>query len=337
MLPVGYYPCTQDPPRGEHPDRLIDELLEQAETAEASGFDGFYFTEHHQQEDAYLPAPVLMAGLVGMRTSRMRVGTCVLLMPLYHPVRLAEDTAVVDQATKGRLVVAAGIGYQQVDFDAFGVDRRERARRTEEGVEILRRAWTGQPFDYEGRHHRIESVRVTPKPYQVGGPPIWMAAWSPEGLARAARIADGWIVDPIQSLEVVKRYADAYREAAARHGRKPFVCLMRDAIIADSRRDAEKKSGPTLHTHRWYLQHGAYVKDRLLEGVDRPEDLSFDVVTRERVLAGTPDECLAQLETWNEVIRPDYLMVRMRQPGGPPQAEALRDIRLFGEGVIPRL
>lgn len=337
MLPVAYFPCTQDPPKGEHPDRLIDELVEQAELCEQVGFDGFYFTEHHQQEDAYLPAPVLMAGLVGMRTTRIKVGTCVLLMPLYDPIRLAEECAVVDQATKGRFVVAAGIGYQQVDFDAFGIDRRHRVGRTEEGVEILRRAWTGEPFDFEGRHHRIRNVRVTPRPYQKGGPPIWLAAWSEPGLDRAARIGDGWIVDPIQSLDVVKDYTDRYRAACARYGRKPYVCLMRDGIVAESRRDAEKKSGPTMHTHRWYLQHGGYVRDRWLEGVERPEDLTFDVVTRERVIAGTPDDWVRELARWKEVIQPDSLMVRLRQPGGPPQAEALRDIRLFGEEVIPRL
>ena len=99
----------------------------------------FYFTEHHQQEDGYLPSPVLLSGMVGMRTKRIKVGTCVLLSPLYHPIRLAEDIAVVDQATKGRMVAAMGIGYQPSDFDAFGVSIKERALRTEESVEILKR------------------------------------------------------------------------------------------------------------------------------------------------------------------------------------------------------
>ena len=119
MLPVGYFPCTQDAPDGKNIARVIDELVEQAELCEAVGFDGFFFTEHHQQQDGYLPAPVLMAGLIGMRTKRIKVGTCVLLAPLYHPIRLAEDIAVIDQATKGRMVAAVGIGYQPPDFDAL--------------------------------------------------------------------------------------------------------------------------------------------------------------------------------------------------------------------------
>ena len=138
MTPVGYFPCTQDPPDGKNIANLIKELVEQAELCEKVGFDGFYFTEHHQQSDGYLPSPVLLSGMVGMRTTRLKVGTCVLLSPLYHPIRLAEDIAVVDQATEGRMVAAMGIGYQPDDFDAFGVSIKERAARTEESVEIFK-------------------------------------------------------------------------------------------------------------------------------------------------------------------------------------------------------
>ena len=189
MLPVGYFPCTQDPPKGENVARMIDEIVEQAELCEQVGFDGFFFTEHHQQEDGYLPAPVLMAGIVGARTKRIKVGTCVLLAPLYHPIRLAEDIAVVDQATKGRFITAAGIAYQPSDFDAFGVNIKQRVGRTEEVVEVLRKAWTGQPFSHPSKYHKIENVRVTPTPYQKGGTPIWLAGWVPEGIERAGRVA----------------------------------------------------------------------------------------------------------------------------------------------------
>ncbi len=337
MLPVGYFPCTQDPPAGKNVAGLIDELVEQAELCEAVGFDGFYFTEHHQQEDGYLPAPVLMAGLIGMRTRRIKVGTCVLLAPLYHPIRLAEDIAVVDQATHGRMVAALGIAYQPHDFDAFGVPVKQRARRTEECVEVLRQAWTGQPFSYPSKYHQIENVRVTPVPYQEGGPPIWMAGWVPAGLERAGRMGDGWIADPIQSLPVIKDYADQYRAEAERNGRKPFVVLMRDCVIGESWDACVAKSEPTMITHRWYHHYGAYVPDDYLKDVKSSDALSFDLAAKDRLIAGSPAQCLEQLQMWKEIVKPDYVMLRMRQPGGPPQAEALQDIRLFGEHVIPNL
>lgn len=337
MLPVGYFPCTQDAPDGKNIARVIDELVEQAELCEAVGFDGFYFTEHHQQEDGYLPAPVLMAGMIGMRTRRIKVGTCVLLAPLYHPIRLAEDIAVIDQATKGRMVAAVGIGYQPPDFDAFGVPIKQRAGRTEECVEILRKAWSGQPFSYAGKYHTIDNVRVTPPSYQPGGPPIWLAGWVPAGLERAGRIGDGWIADPIQSLPVIKDYAAQYRAEAKKHGRKPYVVLMRDCVIGPNWDAVVAKSGPTMVTHRWYFHYDAYVKDDYVKDVKKSDELTFDIAARDRLIAGSPEQCLEQLQMWKEEIQPDYVMLRMRQPGGPPQPEALADIRMFGEKVIPNL
>ena len=337
MLPVGYFPCTQDAPDGKNIAGVIEELLEQAELCEAVGFDGFYFTEHHQQRDSYLPAPVLMAGMVGMRTKRIKVGTCVLLAPLYHPIRLAEDIAVVDQATRGRMVAAVGIGYQPPDFDAFGVPLKQRAGRTEECVEILRKAWTGETFSYPSKYHTIDNVRVTPPAYQKDGPPIWLAGWVPAGLERAGRMGDGWIADPIQSLPVIKDYARQYRAEAKKHGRKPYVVLMRDCVIGPSWEACLAKSGPTMTTHRWYFHYGAYVKDDYVKDVKVAEDLTFDIAARDRLIAGSPAQCLEQLLMWKEEIQPDYVMLRMRQPGGPPQAEALADIRMFGEQVIPKL
>jgi len=337
MIPVGYFPCTQDAPDGKNIARVIDELVEQAELCEQVGFDGFFFTEHHQQDDGYLPSPVLLAGMIGMRTQRIKVGSCVLLAPLYHPIRLAEDIAVVDQATKGRMVAALGIGYQPHDFDAFGVPIKQRARRTEETVQILRLAWTGQAFSYDSKYHTIDNVRVTPPAYQQPGPPIWLAGWVPAGLERAGRMGDGWIADPIQSLAVIKDYAKQYRAEAKKHGRKPYVVLMRDCVIGESWDACVDKSGPTMATHRWYFRYGAYVMDEHIKGVKDPDELSFDLAKKDRLIAGTPEQCLEQLLMWKKEIEPDYIMLRMRQPGGPPQPEALADIRMFGEKVIPNL
>ncbi len=336
-MEVGYLPCTQDPPQGENIARVMNEIVAEAQAAEANGFDGCFITEHHQQDDGYLPNPLLVAGLVGMKTQRIKVGTCVLLLPLHHPVHVAEDCAIIDQATQGRLVLSLGVGYQPHDFDAFGVNIKERAGRTEEGVDIIRRCWQGERFSFSGKHFRFQDTLITPHPYQRPGPPIWMASWTPVGLARAGRIADGWIADPVQCLPVIKDYATRYRAEAEKHGKKPFICLMRDAVMAGSRKEAEAESGPTLYTHRFYFRHGAYVPDEYLKDVKQAEDLTFDKIAQDRLVAGSPEECLEQLKHWQEEIRPDYLIIRFRQPGGPPHAKALEAIRLLGEKVLPHL
>jgi alkanesulfonate monooxygenase SsuD/methylene tetrahydromethanopterin reductase-like flavin-dependent oxidoreductase (luciferase family) len=99
----------------------------------------------------------------------------------------------------------------------------------------LRRSWQGGRFSFEGSHFKLKNVLVTPPPFQASGPPVWMASWTPPGLRRAARVADGWIADPVQSLPVIKGFADRYRAECAMLRHKPFFCLMRDAVISDSR------------------------------------------------------------------------------------------------------
>ena len=337
MLPVGYLPCTQDPPSGTNMGRVIDEIIAEAQAVEASGWDGCFLTEHHQQEDGYLPNPLLLAGLVGMKTERIKVGTCVLLMPLHHPVHVAEDCAVIDQATKGRLVLSVGVGYQPQDFDAFEIPITERATRTEEAIDIIRKSWTGERFSFEGKHFHYQDTLITPGPSQRSGPPIWMASWTPVGLRRAGRLADGWIADPVQSLGVIKDYATRYRAAADKAGRKPYICLMRDAVLADSMADAEAASGPTMYTHRFYFQYDAYVQDEHIKDVKTPEELSFGIASKERLIVGSPEDCLEQLQMWKEAIQPDYLIMRFRQPGGPSHENTLQAIHTFGEKVIPKL
>ncbi len=337
MIPVGYLPCTQDPPSGENMTRVIDEIMAEAQAAEASGWDGCFLTEHHQQEDGYLPNPLLLAGMVGMKTQRLKVGTCVLLMPLHHPVHVAEDSAVIDLATGGRLVLSLGVGYQPHDFDAFEIPVTERAKRTEEAIEIIRQSWTGKRFSYAGKHFNYKDTLITPTPSQQPGPPIWMASWTPVGLRRAGRMADGWIADPVQCLPVIKDYAARYRAAADKAGNKAHICLMRDAIVSDSMAAAEAASEPTMYTHRFYFQYGAYVPDEYLKDVKKQADMTFAQTAKDRLIVGSPDDCLEQLLHWKEEINPDYLIIRLRQPGGPSHEGTLDAVRTFGEKVIPRL
>jgi alkanesulfonate monooxygenase SsuD/methylene tetrahydromethanopterin reductase-like flavin-dependent oxidoreductase (luciferase family) len=164
-----------------------------------------------------------------------------------------------------------------------------------------------------------------------------MAAWSPAGLQRAARLTDGWLADPVQSLPIVKGNASRYRAAAAEAGRTPRICLMRDAVIANSMPEPEAASGPTMYTHRFYFQYGAYVPDEYLKDVAQPKDLSFTKAAQDRLIVGLADDCLAQLQRRQAEIQPDYLIILFRQPGHPSHQKAMEAIRAFGEQVILKL
>jgi alkanesulfonate monooxygenase SsuD/methylene tetrahydromethanopterin reductase-like flavin-dependent oxidoreductase (luciferase family) len=337
VLKVGYFPCTQDPPSGENIGRILHEAVAEARVAEQSGFDSCLFSEHHQQMDGYVPNPLLLAGMFGMQLERLKIGTCVTLLPLQHPVHVAEDCAIIDQMTQGRLILGIGVGYQEEDFSPFGVSIAERVKRSEEGIEILRKAWLGERFSYSGRHYRLDNVLISPRPFQRNGPPIWMAAWTEPGLKRAARMADGWLTDPLQSIGVIRRFAEVYRAQASKLGRAPFVALMRDVWVAESTERARQESGPLMYTHRFYFRHNGYVEDEYLKGVRSEEDWTFERAAKDRFIVGSPQDCLEQLQMWQREIRPDYLVLRMRHPGGPDHQRVVDAIKLFGEKVLPYL
>src|SRR6185369_11139130 len=125
-MKFGIYSSIANPPRGENLDRSIDEVIAEAQLAEACGFDSCFFGEHHQDRDGFLPSPLIVATAVAARTQTLRVGTSVILLPLYHPVRVAEDAITLDLVSKGRVVLGVGIGYQPADFRAYGIPMEHR-------------------------------------------------------------------------------------------------------------------------------------------------------------------------------------------------------------------
>src|SRR5499426_1479201 len=239
-MKFGLYSSIANPPRGEHLDRCIDETIAEAQLAEACGFDSCFFGEHHQDHDGFLPSPLIVAAAVAARTQRLRVGTSVILLPLHHPVHVAEDAITLDLVSKGRLIVGVGIGYQPADFRAFAVPMEHRLALFEESVEILRQCWTGEPFSFRGKHYTLEDVQIRPRPYQRPGPPLWIGASIPAAARRAGRIADAFVGTPSTALENATGLVDTYREAAREAGRAPQIVLMRDAWVASTRAEAER-------------------------------------------------------------------------------------------------
>ncbi len=337
MLKAGYFPCTQDPPRGENIGKVLREAIVEAQVAEQSGFDSCLFSEHHQQEDAYIPNVILMAGMVGVNTTRIRVGTCVTLIPLWHPVHAAEDAAIVDQITGGRMILSVGVGYQERDFGAFGLSISERAGRSEEGVEVLKKCWTEERFSHRGKFYQLDDVMITPKPFQQPRPPIWMAAWTNVGLKRAARIADAWITSPLEHVQVIKRFGNLYREEARKHGKTPYLVLMRDVLVSESWEAARRESEPLMYTHKFYFRNNGYAMDDVIKNVKSEDQWTFDVAAPNRLIAGSPRDCLEQLQMWQKEVQPDYLVLRMRHPGGPSHERVKQAIATFGREVLPKL
>jgi probable F420-dependent oxidoreductase len=324
-----------------HPSGDFEEVAEAVSCAEAVGFHGCFFGEHHGSPGMDRPQLLVLLAALAARTRTIRLGTSILLSALVNPVQLAESASMVDVISKGRLVLGLGLGYQPQDFRQFGVPFNQRVSRFEEGIEVLRRAWTEERFSYTGKRYSLEDVAVYPRPVQRPHPPIWLAAWSVAGAERAGRSGDAYVTDPIQNLAATKRFASAYRAAAAAARRPAEVVVMREMLVAETRDEAlDRYAEGLLAQYRYYFQNDAFIPEYepWMKSVRDARELTWELVSNERVIWGSPGECAEQILHWCKDLGSDHMQVTIPHPrGGWTRAGQLATIRLIGEQVIPKL
>ncbi len=319
-------------------EREYRETLELVRLAEALGFDSVWVSEHHGASDGYLPSLLPMLAAFAAATERITLGTGVVLTPLHDPLRLAEDTAVVDQLSGGRLILGLGIGWREEEFRMFGVPLAERVQRTSETVEILRRAWTGRRFSFEGRSFRYDRVRVTPPAAQPGGPRIFLGGYAERAVRRAGRLGDGYITDDA-GLDALRRTVGIAEQGARDAGRDPRsleLALLQNAFVSRGD-DAWDIARPgAIH------QIGAYAAWDA--GHDTPEHDSLEPAADEAEIrrwtpAGGPEDVARALRPLVSAFgdRPGFhLVVRLHYPGMDLETAA-RATELFAEEVLPAL
>jgi probable F420-dependent oxidoreductase len=336
MTTFGLYAAIGDPPRGERLRQRIDEVCAEAQLAEQVGFEAILVGEHHQHRDGFLPSPLIVSTAIAVRTRKIRIGTGILLLPLYHPVHVAEDAATLDIISNGRLILGVGMGYQAGDFGAFGIPPSQRVSRLEEGIDIIRACWTQDTVSYDGQRFRLQNVAVYPKPLQRPHPPIWVGAMADDSIRRAAQFGDAWLTGITQPMPNILRHTQVYRACANAWHRPARIVLMRDAWVAETRRQAEAEYGPeVLAAYKYYWQ-----SDSLSFRDHRSEaEFTLERMAPERIILGSPEEVVDQLQRWQETIGAEMVIFRLRQAhsGGPPHESILRAIRLFGDKVIPKL
>ncbi len=315
------------------PHRVVGEMLDQAVAADDMGFDAALTTEHKYSEE-YFGSPLHLSYAIAARTERVRVGTSIAIAPCYNPVELAQDAAMLDQVSGGRLFLGLGAGYVPEDFTAVGVPFEERAQRFDETVRILRQAWTQERFSFADSVYRFDDVSVIPKPRQQPSPGIHLGAWTPAGLRRAGRLGDGWISNALMSLDTMRDMAESYRAAARQAGRSSRVTAIRFCWPAPSRAQAEADFGATaVDMARTLWEYGAITD---MPQVGSAADITLDDFVRDRFIFGTPDECAETITRFRDEAGVDDFLLVFRYPTGPEQEKVLAAMELFGTDVMKR-
>lgn len=312
-------------------DKDFGEAVEEATLAERYGFDSVWIAEHHNY-DGYVGSVFVALAAIAARTERVTVGPYVLIVPFYHPVHIAEDAALLDRIANGRTVLGVGLGYVEEEFATFGIPYKERASRLEEGVEVVRKLWTQDSVAHEGRHFRFPKTSIHPKPIQKPHPPIWVGAWVPKALERAARIGDAWVPGPTTNLEQLRECYRVYRQARRALGkpeREAEVPGAREVFVAPTRERAWEEGGEALHEF-YKATYLGWPHPFLAGGKDMPVSELFG----DRFIVGTPEEAIRQIQRFHDELGLDHLICRMRVPGISREA-ALASMKLFAEEVIP--
>jgi alkanesulfonate monooxygenase SsuD/methylene tetrahydromethanopterin reductase-like flavin-dependent oxidoreductase (luciferase family) len=344
MVQFGYMPDTHGGPYEQPeptPERSADfaaQLLDEAVQAERYGFDAVFVPERHARTECMFPSPIPLMAAIAARTSRVKIGTDIMMPPLYNPVHLAQATALIDVLSRGRLILGVGVGYHQDYFKHFGVAIKQREGRFEETLEILQKAWTTVgPFAHHGKYFNFEAIHVTPKPFQKPRPPIWIGAFGPKSVARAGRLADGWTMAPfLDPVESIKSQVSIYREAAAKAGRKPYISMFRDGWLASSKEEAERTFGPL-----WIEEWKFYTKWGMLDGGPGADPASYFSMDKLRAygypIMGNAADWLESLDRWDRLVGGiDSFVLRMRVPMGPAKEKVMECIQRVGEEVLPK-
>jgi alkanesulfonate monooxygenase SsuD/methylene tetrahydromethanopterin reductase-like flavin-dependent oxidoreductase (luciferase family) len=311
------------------------EHLEQVRLARALGFSSVSARQHYgSAPHQYLqPIPVL-ARLVD-ETEGMALTLGVVVLPLQHPLSLAEDVATLDVLSGGRVQMGVALGYRDQENEAFGYDPRKRVSRFEESLEIIKQLWTGEPVTFSGRHFQMEGVQIACRPAQRPRPPIAIGASIEKGIRRAARLGDVWICASHATLDTVAEQSEFYQRCREELGLKrlPSLPLGRECYVAPSRDEALRRGARYIAGK--YATYHSWGQDDAM-----PEDESFALeaqeLAKDRFIVGDPSAVHDEIVRYRERLGLQSMAFRVQWPG-MEQAEVLRSIRLLGEEVLPRL
>ena len=300
--------------------------------AEAMGFDYLLVQEHFFLPDGYGPSVPIFLALLAERTKTARIGSYTYVLPLHHAAQLAQETAVLDHLSQGRLDVCVGAGHRPAEYEAWGLRRQTRPSRMEEGLDVLKLAWTQRPFSYQGRYYDLKDITVAPEPFQKPHPPLWVAATSAAAAERAGRHGahlHGASVDPDFYAAYFRGLAESGKDEAQARISNPW-----SITVTSENPEAVWERNKQLYFHRWdfYRTIRAGMGDQEIKyGLPPAEGY------RDNELIGDADSVLETLRRFVEAL-PITDIVHSGPAGGIPiREEAYPSLKAFAEKVLPEL
>ncbi len=299
------------------------------------GWDSFFTGQHYLSEGnvQHLQNLPFLARLKA-EAGDMMLGIGVLLINLHNPVYVAETVATMDVIAEGNMAFGVGLGYRDVEFDAFGVRRGERLKRFVDCLELVKRLWTEESVSFESEYCTLEDVRMNMRPVQKPHPPIWFAANNDPAVKRAAHMGDTLFINPHATTQTIARQMDVYREGLAEAG-KPFpeeLPCMKEVFCARDRKTALELAGPYLGQK--YRDYARWGQDKALPG-DETFEQPFEDLLKDRFVIGSPEDCYDQLKPYKD-MGVNHLIIRTHWIG-MPASSALESARLISDELMPAL
>ena len=333
-MKTGIFLTSQHPPGSDMVAQLEGQYA-MARLARDRGWDAVATGQHYLSEGVSQPQLVPFLARLAAEAGEMTGIAGVVLVTLHNPVELAEHIASLDMIWRGNFVFGVGLGYRDVEFDAFGVPKGQRVKRFEEVLDAVRRLLSGETVSLDTPYCKLTKASLTARSVQQPHPPIWIAADGDKAVLRAARLGDAWIVNPHATVATLKRQMALYREEGRRLGKPaPKVLpLLREIFCAKDRKTALAMAGPYLAEK--YRTYASWGQDTALPGEESFQQ-PLEALLQDRFVLGSPEECFEELRPCWEELGANYLIFRTHW-SGMPVGHALSSMRLISDELLPAL
>lgn len=316
---------------------FYQEFLEEVLLGEALGFDSVWLEEHHGVKNHYWPSPLVGLAGVATRTERITLGTDIIVLPFYHPVRLAEDAAMLDIMSNGRFILGVAIGYKPDEFSLYQTPLEMRGARFEEALRLIKQLWTQEDVNFEGQYYHITGLKIEPRPVSQPHPPLWLGGWGKLSLQRAAYLGEAWIPGPTANLAKLLAAQAQYRQNLHHIGIDPATRptpLTREVVIAETDAKAREIAEQCLLINYRDEYGGGTWNHPLIGAEDSAPVDQFDAISYNRFLVGSPETVIKQLQRFVDAFGLDHLICRLFFPGIQHDF-IMNELQLLAQEVMP--